>query len=288
MLIIDGKKIAEEIIGELKKMPKPDKMLAAVLVGSAGSLQAAQSESFLRQKENIAKQLGIAFHLYKYDESITEEDLIKEIKKLGEDGQIGGIIVQLPLPAHYDRDRILTAINPKKDIDALTTESRKYIDPLSVAVVKDILKTYNFKLETKTVAVVGRGLLVGKPIAEWLNGRCGKLLLLNSKSNILEIKEADLVITGVGKAGLIKPEMLKSGAGIIDFGYSLVERGSQTNADRTQNNAEKIKKKLYGDFDYSKLINSLTHQLAFYTPTPGGTGPILVAEIFKNFYKLNS
>lgn len=277
MFIVDGKKIAGEIIQELKKLPKPDKMLAAVLVGDN-----SQSKSFLKQKEKMAEQLGIAFHLYQYDESITEDGLIKEIKKLGDDEQIGGIIVQLPLPAHYNRDRILAAINLNKDIDALTPESRKFVDPLPVAVVKDILLTFNFKLSTSIIAVVGRGFLVGKPIMDWLAGAGVKYSLFHSKSDLSEIKKADLVITGVGKAGLIKPEMLKSGAGVIDFGYDFKKESGIRNRE--------LGNKIFGDFDVSNIHNSsfIIHNSGFYTSTPGGTGPILVAEIFKNFYKLNS
>ena len=108
---IDGKKIAQEIIEKLKKLPKPEKMLAAVLVGSTGSPQAARSLSFLRQKEKMAADLGVAYHLYQYDYSIIEADLIKEIKKIGNDGEIGGIIVQLPLPRQCPNCRHLRRLS---------------------------------------------------------------------------------------------------------------------------------------------------------------------------------
>ncbi len=264
-MIINGKLIAEKIIFDLQKLPKPDKMLAAVLVGDN-----AQSLSFLRQKEKMAQALGVSFHLYQLDESVSESDLIAEIKKIGDDPEIGGIIVQLPLPAHYDRDAVLSAINSEKDIDAMTPEGKKLVDALPVAVVKDILRTTDYELRTKAVAVVGRGFLVGKPIMEWLDQIKKPYKLFHSKSDILEIRDYDLVIAGVGKGGLIKPEMLKAGAGVIDFGYDLIGG------------------KIIGDFHYQSL-NPLPSTLnpSFYTPTPGGTGPILVAEIFKNFYKLN-
>ena len=139
-------------------------------------------------------------------------------------------------------------------------------------------------LKNKIVAVVGRGFLVGKPIAEWLNGKCGKLIVLNSKSNLRDLQEADLVITGVGKAGLIKPTMLKPGAGVIDFGYDVK---------KIRHEKGEMGKKIFGDFDSSSLVPNLSPLLShlsfsFYTPTLGGPDPILVAEIFKNFYKLNS
>lgn len=256
---IDGKKIAEKIISDLKKLPKPDKMLAAVLVGNN-----AQSLSFLRQKEKMAQVLEIPFHLYQFDESISEADLRNEIKKIGDDPEVGGIIVQLPLPAHYDRDSVLSVINPRKDIDAMNLDSKIYADPLPVAVVKDVLLALNLELSILDVAVVGRGFLVGKPILEWLDSIGKQYTLFHSKSDINEIQNFDLIITGVGKGGLIKAEILKDGAGIIDFGYDFIDG------------------KIKGDFLADESFSG------WFTPTPGGTGPILVAEIFKNFYKLNA
>lgn len=264
-MLIDGKKIAGNIINDLRALPKPDKMLAAVLVGDN-----AQSKSFLRQKERIATELGVPFHLYQFDDSISEADLMKEIKNLGEDPEIGGIIVQLPLPPHYDRDTVLSAISPKKDIDAMTSESRKFVLPLPVEVVRDVLRaavgTDNPEefLRDKSIAVVGRGFLVGKPVMDWLNEFEIKYTLLHSKSDITDLKDADVIITGVGKGGLITPKILKSGAGVVDFGYDMIDG------------------KIKGDFIPTDDFDG------WYTPTPGGTGPVLVAEIFKNFYKLNS
>ncbi len=260
---IDGKKIAEKIISGLKQIPKPDKMLAAVLVGSN-----SQSLSFLRQKEKMAQALEIPFHLYQFDESISQDQLIVEIRKIGDDPEIGGIIVQLPLPKHYDRDIVLSSINPKKDIDAMTPRSKEFVSPLPVEVVKDVLGSVNYGLEGKAIAVIGRGFLVGKPIMDWLDSARKDYKLFYSKSDIAEVRYFDLKITGVGKGGLIKPEMLKGGVGVIDFGYDLVDG------------------KIKGDFDAQLPITDY-QLLNFYTPTPGGTGPILVAEIFKNFYKLN-
>lgn len=264
---VDGKKIAQDIIDKLKQLPKPSRMLVAVLIGDN-----QQSKSFLKQKERIADELEIPFHLYQFYDSILEDDLIKEIKKINNDPEIGGIIVQLPLPKHYDRDRILSAVDPKKDVDALTAESRLFVNPLPVEVVKDILSTLNFKLSTSVVAVVGKGFLIGKPIIEYFKDKCRELMVFDSKSDLSDLKNADLVITGVGKAGLLKSKMLKPGAAVIDFGYDLIDG------------------KIKGDFDYQSLEirNSGIGNLLFYTPTPGGTGSILVAEIFKNFYKLNS
>jgi len=272
MRIIDGKQIAQEIIKKLKNQKKPDKILAAILVGNN-----PQSESFLKQKEKIAKELGIDFRIYKFPQEIKNDDLRKEVLKIALLKRVGGVIVQLPLPEHLNRHYVLNVIPREKDIDVLgeRTLGAFYCDrnlalPPAVATLNEILKTTNYDLQTKKVAVVGSGFLIGKPIAVWLmNNKVKKLAIFEKGSDLLELKEYDLVIPGVGQASLIKPGMLKQGAGIIDFGYSIDEIG-----------------KLSGDFDASQ-VSDVKDQLSFYTPTPGGTGPILVAKLFENFYNLN-
>ena len=173
------------------------------------------------------------------------------------------MIIQLPLPKNLNREAALEALLPEKDIDAL--KENKTILPPAVEVVKDILEKMNFNLKDKVVAVVGQGLLVGKPVSDWLNDKCREIIPMNSKSDPALVQKADLVITGVGKAGLIKAASLKDGAAVIDFGF------------------DSASGKISGDLDPTS-----TEHLSFYTPTPGGTGPVLVAELFKNFYKLES
>src|SRR3989344_505380 len=268
-MIIDGRAIAREIVENLKNQPRPNKTLAAIFVGDN-----PQSQSFLRQKEKIATELGIEFRLIRFPESISQPDLISEIKKIGADGAVGGMIVQLPLPAKFNRDAVIAAVNPQKDVDALTPASQKLVDPLPVAVVKEILKRRDINIEDKVMVVVGRGFLVGKPIADYFLGKCKELILLHSKSDLSEVKKGDVVITGVGKGGLITPEMLKPGAGVIDFGYDF--------------NPPAGGGKIMGDFNPISQKSEANSQQFWFMPTPGGTGPILVAKIFENFYKLNS
>lgn len=263
MVIIDGKKIARKIIELLKGLPKPPKQLAAVLVGANPA-----SISFLKQKERISTELGIEFRLHQLPESISENDTIQEIKKINRDEKVGGIIIQLPLPEKFNRENVINALDPTKDIDALLPASK--VSPLAVEVVKDVLEETRYDTKDKVVGVVGRGLLIGRPIAEWLSGKCREVIIFHTKTDLSRLKDCDLVITGAGKAGLIQPEALKPNAGVIDFGFSSVDG------------------KIHGDFDAEKLkTEGLEFKISFYTPTPGGTGPILVAEIFKNFYRLN-
>ena len=265
-MVMNGKKIAEGILENLKKSEKLKGFLAVFFVGEDKA-----SESFVKQKENIAKELGVDFRLYKFPENITQDDLRKEVVKIAEHKTCGGAIVQLPLPPHINRQYILNVIPREKDVDVLGERAlgafyagRNPVLPPAVGVVEEILKSENFELRLKKVAVVGLGFLVGKPISVWLKGKCAEIYLLDIGSNLSILKNADLVILGTGQAGLVKPEMLKDGAIVIDFGYSAVNI------------------KVSGDLDSASVPDSI-----LYTPTPGGTGPILVAKLFENFFELN-
>ena len=265
---IDGHTVAAEIIENLKKLPKPEKIFAAILVGDD-----PRSASFLRQKEQAAKELGVDFRLYNLQTELGNDGLRQEIRRLVEKKPVGGAVLQLPLPPGLNPHYVLNAIPRKKDVDVLTERAlgafyngRNPVSPPAVATVKTILEKVNFDLEGAEVAVVGLGNLVGKPVSVWLTRKCKNLFLLRRGSDLELLKRADLVITGVGQAGLIKQDMLKSGAGVIDFGYYHSPDG-----------------KVSGDFSAEDA-----GKLNFYTPMPGGTGPILVAELFRNFYILNS
>lgn len=271
-MIIDGKKIAEEIINELKTLPRPEKFLAAVLVGEDPALV-----SFLRQKEKAAKELGVDFRIYRRPTSISLDELRKEVGKISAHKTCGGVLVQLPLPEHINPQYVLNAIPREKDVDVLGERAlgafyagRNPVLPPAVATVETILETFNFELSNSSVAIIGLGNLVGRPISLWLERKCKNLYLLRRGSDFSVLKQADLVISGAGTPGIIKPEMLKDGAVVIDFGYG------------------KLDEKITGDFDSDKLANQPTSKPVNWTPVPGGTGPILVASLLKNFYTLNS
>ena len=264
MIKVDGRKISERIVTELKQKPRPGKKLVAVWVGDDPA-----SESFLKQKEKIARELRVSFELIQLAEVISQDELEEKIRELANDETVGGIIVQLPLPKNFNRDAMLAQLRPAKDVDNLTGQAA--VESPAVAVVKEILQNIGWlnvngqMSNVKVVAVVGaEGFLVGKPIVNWLNFQFSMLNFQLRKADIDTpdlaslLKDADLVITAVGKEGLIKPEWLKPGAGVIDFGFPA---------------------------DLADEADKLT-KLAFYTPTPGGTGPILVAKLFENFYRL--
>lgn len=284
---IDGRAIAQNIIENLKKQEVPKKIFAAVQVG-----ENAVSENFLRQKENLAKELGVDFRVHRFPDTITNDELRKEVGKISTLKKVGGVIVQLPLPsmrmtygesAHMNSKSlgrepyyVLNAIVREKDVDVLGERAlgafyndRNIVLSPAVSTLQDVLHVSRLALHDSKVAVVGLGFLIGKPISVWLMKRCKELYLLDKESDLKILKEADLVIVGVGAPGLIKPEMLKDGAGVIDFGCSVVDG------------------KIRGDFncDMSHVACD-KGQGGFYTPTPGGTGPILVAKILENFYEL--
>jgi 5,10-methylene-tetrahydrofolate dehydrogenase/methenyl tetrahydrofolate cyclohydrolase len=278
MMKINGLEIAKKIIENLKSKPRPKKFLAAILVGEDPT-----SLSFLNQKEKVAKELGVDFRIYQFPENIKNDELRREVNRIANQKPVGGVIVQLPLPEHLNKYYVLNPIPREKDVDVLGERAlgafyngRNPVLPPAVGTIQEIIENCKLKIENLRVAVVGLGFLVGKPIAVWLMRKCSEIYLLYKGCDFKILKNADLVITGVGQPGLIKPEMLKSGAGIIDFGYSI---GKSQSANR--------KAQIRGDFDTERLAISDV-RLAFYTPTPGGTGPILVAKIFENFYQLAS
>src|SRR3989344_100767 len=266
---ISGKEISQSLIKKLKTRKPPTKFMAAILVGSDPT-----SISFLRQKEKAAKELGVDFRLYKLKSGLVNDDLRKEVGRISKLSKAGGVIVQLPLPPNVNKYYVSNAIPREKDADVLGERAlgafyndRNEVVPPAVGVVQEILESVNYKLSDKKVAVVGLGKLVGKPISVWLTGKCAELFLLDSKSDLEIVGSADLIITGVGQAGLINTRIIKNDVGIIDFGYYYFEDG-----------------RLSGDFEPSP---EALKKVAFFTPTPGGTGPILVAKLFENFYTLN-
>lgn len=279
-----GSEISKEIIARLKKLPAPKKIMAAVLVGDDPI-----SVNFVNEKKKIAAELGVQFKIYRLSAELNSGELRERVNEIAADKSVGGVIVQLPLPPHIEKHDILRDIPATKDVDVLGDEaiSSFYVEegglprrsaanagvlPPSCGVVEEICKRVKLNLAKSRVAVVGLGLLIGKPIAIYMMHKAKDVMLLASKSDVSEVKNADLVISGVGKAKLILPKMIKNGATVIDFGYDYSGE------------------KLVGDFDHSiddSDLNKL-ERIAYYTPTPGGTGPILVACLFQNFYSLNS
>lgn len=261
-MIIDGKGIAEDILVRLKDK-KTKKFFAVFLVGENSA-----SVSFLKQKEKIAHSLDIDFRIFKFKEDITQDKLRKEVLKIANHKTCGGVIVQLPLPAHINAQYVMNVIPKEKDVDVLGERAlgafyaeRNFVSPPAVGVVNEIIQNSKFEIKNSRVAIVGLGNLVGKPIATWLKGKVSDLYLLDKGSDYSLLKNADVVVLGTGQPHLISQNMLKEKVLVIDFGYGMKDG------------------KICGDFNPDESDVD-------FTPTPGGTGPILVAKLFENFFLL--
>lgn len=266
-MIIDGKKLADKILSELKEIRKKYGKLkiASFLLGSD-----KEKLSFLRVKQKFAHSLDIDFRIYEIEENLSKREIRKYIAQILKHKTIQGAIFQLPLPAKFPTQYLLNSIPAKKDIDCLSSRllgkfytNSTVISPPAVEVVDFIVKENQISVQGKTVLIVGYGRLVGKPMAHYFANKKTTVIIAQENTNLNEyLDKVDIVVSGVGKANLINH--CKDGAVLIDFGYSF--EGS----------------KAWGDINFEKL-NS---KASFITPTPGGTGPILVAKLFENFFKL--
>lgn len=264
--IVDGSKIAQQILGKLKQEIKQSRLrphLAVVLVGADPA-----SRTYVRKKQEAALAIGVKFSLFTYPSNISTEKLIAQLGKIQRQS-LSGIIIQLPLPQTLDKKRVLNALQPELDVDFLTWESlgklvvgENILVPPSPGAVLEILRHYKINLKGQHVVLVGAGDLIGKPLANIFIHMPVTLTTCNKETkNLSDItRQADILITGVGKAGLIRGNMVKPGAVVIDAGVSF--KG----------------KKMFGDvaFEEVKKIARLI------TPTPGGVGPITVAKLLEN------
>ncbi len=261
--ILDGKKLSEDILSNLKKEIKTRQLklkLAVVLVGKD-----LASRIYVRKKELACKKIGVDFKLYRFDSRIRIDRLKKEVKRMAEDQKNSGIVIQLPLPKNMDTAKILNIIPEKKDVDVLSENSfekfakgKSLIFPPTVGAVSYLLKDYKIRLKGKYIVIVGAGRLVGKPLAAWLNLQGANFSMLDKNTEDISAftKKADILVSGVGKASLIKGDIVQKGAVVIDAG---------------------------GDIDFK----SVSKKASYITPVPGGVGPLTVACLLENLIKLN-
>jgi methylenetetrahydrofolate dehydrogenase (NADP+) / methenyltetrahydrofolate cyclohydrolase len=242
--IIDGKKIAERILLELKNKIEKDNLklkLAVVLVGDDYA-----SGVYVNRKRIACEKAGIDFELFNFSSDISEEELKEKIKEIADKPEVLGIIIQLPLPKKFNSQDVLDIIPKNKNAE--------FISPVVSAVGK-ILEEYGISLKNKKIVLVGRGKSAGGPLAEWLSKNNLEF------SGIESIEDADIVISGVGKSGLIVGDMIKKGAVVIDIGFS-----------------HDKDKKAVGDVEFE----SVSKKASYITPVPGGVGPITVACLLEN------
>lgn len=259
-MVIEGKKIAPKILDELKNRVKEKNLklrLAAVLVGENSEL-----EKFVQLKAKVAEEVGIAFSVYQFPESIKTDELAGRVRQIASFDD--GVLVELPLPKHIDQQAVLNEIPVEKDVDVLSEKSQERffsgkskILPPSVEAVKQIFEEYGVEPKGKTAAVFGQGLLVGKPVSHWLARQGANVSIITEETKEPEkiSGEADIIVSGVGKVNLINDTMVKDGAVVIDFGK---------------------------DVDFEPV----SKKASLITPPTGGVGPIVVAVVLKNLIDL--
>ena len=268
MNIIDGKEIAKnlrsKIAEEVSTFERPPG-LAVILVGEDPA-----SAVYVRNKELACKQAGFFSDKIIKSENITEEQLLEEVERLNNNPQIDGILVQLPLPKHIDANKVIEHISPLKDVDGFHSENigklmqnKSHLRPCTPKGVMTMLESIDCQIEGMNCVVIGASNIVGRPMAmELLNAR-GTVTICNSKTKDLpgKVREADIVIVGVGIPKMVKGDWVKEGAVVIDVGINRLEDGS-----------------LVGDVDYDAIKDTA----GAITPVPGGVGPMTIATLLEN------
>ena len=271
MMIIDGKKEAallrEEIKKEillLKEKTKKAPGLSVILIGDY-----APSQIYVKNKEKNSKEVGINSDVIKYPKDITEQEVLNKIKELNNNPEVSGILVQLPLPKHINKEKIINAIHPKKDVDGFNpinvgnlASGYDAIIPCTPLGCLHLIKKIEKNLSGKHAVIIGRSNLNGKPMAQLLLRENCTVTIVHSKTKDLkaECQKADILVAAVGKANLVKGDWVKKDSIIIDVGIN------------------KVEEKIVGDVDFE----SVKEKVKAITPVPGGVGPMTIACLLKN------
>ncbi len=282
MQLIDGKKIAAEVKAEISA--EVEKMVAAggkrphlagVLVGHDGG-----SETYMSSKVKACEECGFKSSLIRFEDNVSEEELLATIDKLNNDPDVDGFIVQLPLPRHIDEQRVIEAIDPRKDVDGFhpVNVGRMSIGlPAFVSAtpsgIIELLRRYEIDTRGKHCVVLGRSNIVGKPVAVLMMQKAnpGNATVTVCHSATPDIKEvcrtADIIIAALGHPGFVTADMVKDGAVVIDVGTTRVPDPSRKSGFR-----------LSGDVDFE----AVAPKCSFITPVPGGVGPMTICSLMKN------
>ena len=272
MILLDGKVVRDAHTAELKKGIENlgfSPTLAIIQVGDN-----LDSTLYIEQKKKFAAKIGAETMHIKFPESVSVEDVSVEVKKLNNDKKIHGIIIQLPLPKHFDRDSLISCINPMKDVDGLTDENQKLLNdgksrfiPATARGILSLLDFYDIQVAGKNVAVIGRSRLVGGPTALALRARGAIVSVCHSQTpNTREItKNSDIVIVAIGNPELIDTSYIKDGATVVDVGINSL-------------NEEVSNRRLVGDVKFEE-VSKIAHAIS---PVPGGVGPMTVLSLFEN------
>ena len=283
MELIDGKKVSaeikEEIAAEVKKIvakggKKPH--LAAILVGHDGG-----SETYVAHKVKSCEQVGFDSTLVRFEDEVTELELLAKIEELNKDANIDGFIVQLPIPDHINEQKIIEAIDPKKDVDGfhpvnvgnMVIGIDAFVSATPAGIL-DLLKRYEIKTSGKNVVVLGRSNIVGRPMSILLSqkGIDATVTVCHSRTKDLTdvLKQADIIIAAIGIPEFVSKDMVKDGAVIIDVGTT-----------RVKSDLTKSGWKLKGDVKFDEVAE----KCSFITPVPGGVGPMTIVSLLTNTLK---
>ncbi len=282
MELIDGKKVAaeikQEIAAEVKQMlaaGQKQPHLAAILVGHDGG-----SETYVASKVKACEECNFKSTLIRFEDDVTEEKLLATIDRLNKDNDVDGFIVQLPLPKHIDEQKVIEAIDYRKDVDGFHPIN---VGRLSIGLpcfrsatpqgILSLLERYNIETSGKHCVVIGRSNIVGKPVASMLMqkanpGNCTVTVCHSRTANIKEVcRQGDILIAAMGKPEFVTEEMVKEGAVVIDVGTT-----------RLPSTKTKSGFKLHGDVDFEHVAP----HCSFITPVPGGVGPMTICSLMKN------
>ncbi len=282
MTILDGKKISNdikdeitEVVAQMKANGEKTPHLAAVIVGEDGA-----SLTYVGSKVRACARVGFESTLVQLPETITQQQLLAKIDELNNDPEIDGFIVQLPLPKHIDTQKVLLAVDPKKDVDGFHPENfgKLALDmetfiPATPYGIMELLRRYDINTSGKHTVVIGRSHIVGRPISILMSrkGQPGDstVTLTHSRTNDLAsfTKNADIVISALGVPNFLTADMVKQGAVIIDVGIT-----------RVPDNAVTKGYVITGDVDYQ----AVSEKASFITPVPGGVGPMTIAMLLQN------
>ena len=274
MVLIDGKKVSMEIRSRLKQETeelknKTGRMpgLATVLVGEDPA-----SAVYVRNKNKVCQEVGFQSFGQNLPAETTEDELLEVIKKLNENDEVNGILVQLPLPDHIDSEKILLSIKPEKDVDGFhpinvgkLAIGNALLTPCTPTGIIELLDYYNIEIAGKHAVVLGRSNIVGKPVALLLLQRNATVTICHSRtSNLKQVtSQADILIAAVGRPGFVGSEMVKDNAVVIDVGINRVDG------------------KLTGDVEFEPVAE----KTSYITPVPGGVGPMTIALLIENTLK---
>jgi methylenetetrahydrofolate dehydrogenase (NADP+)/methenyltetrahydrofolate cyclohydrolase len=285
MQLIDGKKISAEIkaeiaaeVANLKTLGKKTPHLAAVLVGHDGA-----SETYVAGKVKSCGEVGFKSTLIRYEEDVTEERLLQSVKELNQDDDIDGFIVQLPLPKHISEQKVIEAIDPRKDVDGfhpvnlgrLVLGLPTFVSATPAGIM-ELLARYDIPTAGKNCVVVGRSNIVGKPVSILLSQKAypgdATVTLCHSRTRNLDdiIRQSDIIVAALGKPEFVTASMVKEGAVVIDVGITRVA------SDKTKSGW-----KLIGDVKFDEVAP----KCSFITPVPGGVGLMTIVSLLKNTLK---